>query len=247
MSTLLPRPSSLKRILRLCVAIPTRNAPSTVTETMPPVDWCGKNVPHVDASHVDGEGTRPGVTGPLATRDPAADRSLVVLDPDIASTTLRATLEHPEVNDGDLHLLVVFPTAEYEARRRARLEANVTAPYTIDHLEAEARRIAQQAGRAWLDPAGVAFEPMGAVGRLRDCVQTAVEDRGPTHVFVASTQRTFWQRLLGVEDRSAMLAEVLPAVVTVVPVDGALDPAANVVDGGAIADPAVDPGASTGK
>lgn len=210
------------------VGIPTRNIPSTVAETMPSVDWRGKN-----GLRVDDEGLEPDGTDPLTTKSPAVDRSLVVLDPDAASTTLRATLKHREVVDGALHLLVVFPTAEYDARRRARLEASVTAPYTIDHLEAEARRIAQQAGREWLDPAGVAFEPMGAVGRLRDCVQTAVEDRGSTHVFVAATRRTLRQRLLGVEDRSAMLAKVLPAEVTVVPVAGALDSASNAVDGGA--------------
>lgn len=169
------------------------------------------------------------VPGPTSSRirPRVADRSLVVLDPNAPSTALRAVLQHPAVSDGDIHLLVVFPTAEYEARRRARVQAGVTAPYTIDHLEAEAQRIAQRTGREWLDPAGIAFEPIGAVGRLRDCVRTAAEDRGYTHVYVPATRRTLRQRLLGVGDNPSTLFGILPTGITVVPVDGLLPSAEN--------------------
>lgn len=181
------------------------------------------------------------------TTAPAAGRSLVVLDPDSPLTTLRAALQHTEVDNGEVDLLVVFPTAEYETRRRARLESGVTAPYTIDHLEVEAERIARRAGREWLGPMGVEFEPTGAVGRLRDCVRTAVEERGYTSVYVAAPRRTLWRRLLGVEDVSTALAGILPTVVTVVPVDGTLDPVPDRVDVEAIADPTVVPGTSVEK
>ena len=175
-------------------------------------------------------GTTPlTVTGPTSSGypPPVAGRSLVVLDPNAPSTTLRAALQHPAVSEGEVHLLVVFPTAEYEARRRARIQAGVTAPYTIDHLETEAQRIAQRTGREWLAPAGIAFQPIGAVGRLRDCVWTAAEDREYTHVYVPATRRTLRQRLLGVGDNPSALAGTLPTVITVVPVDGLLPSAEN--------------------
>lgn len=169
---------------------------------------------------------------PVTATAPADWRSLVVLDPDAPSTTLWAALQHPDVTDGALDLLVVLPTAEYEARRRARFEADVTAPYTIDHLEAEARRIAQRAGREWLDPIGVEFEPLGAVGRLRNSIRATVEDRGDTRVYVAAPERPIWKRVFGFEEFSASLAGVLPTAVTVVPVDAAIDSALNVADPG---------------
>lgn len=177
----------------------------------------------------------------------SAGASLVVLDPDAPSATLRAALQRPDVAEGELTLLVVFSISEYEARRRARIEAGVTAPYTIDHLEMEAQRIAQLAGREWLDPANVEFEAMGAVGRRRDCVRTTVEAQGCTCVYVRRLRRTLWQRFLRVEDLSAVLTRSLPATVTVVSVDGVFDPVPNVVDGEPITDLTTDPDESVVK
>lgn len=180
------------------------------------------------------------------TAEPTADSTLVVLDPDHPGTALRATLEYLD-RHGDLYLLVVFPMAEYEARRRARREAGVTAPYTIDHLEAEARRIAHGVGREWLDPAGAEFEAVGAVGRPRDCVQMAVEERGCTRVFVAAPQRTLWQRLLGVQDLPTTLIRVLPTVVTIVSVDSGVDAPSDPADGDVVDDLVIDSDAMTDK
>lgn len=162
--------------------------------------------------------------------------SLVVLDADAPSATLRAALQYPGVAEGELTLLVVFPVSEYEARRRARIEAGVTAPYTIDHLEMEARRIAQLAGREWLDPANVEFEAIGAVGRRRDCVRTAVEAQECSRVYLGKSRRTLWQRFLRIEDLSAVLTRTLPATVTVVSVDGVFDSLPNLGDGEPIPD-----------
>lgn len=130
---------------------------------------------------------------------PTADGSLVVLDPDAPSTTLQTALQHPDVSDEDLHLLIVFPLATFESRRRALLKAGATAPYTVSDFEAEAQRIAYQVGREWLAPMGVTFEPMGAVGRHPDCVRMAVEERGCARAFV-SLRPALWQRLRGVGD-----------------------------------------------
>ena len=171
---------------------------------------------------------------------PSIGGSLVVLDPHAPSATLRAALQHPDLSHGRLSLLVVFPTAEYEARRRARLEADVTAPYTIEHLEMEARRIALRVGREWIDPTGVEFDSLGAVGRIRDSVRRVLEDREYTHVYVGRSPRTFWQRLRRVEDRSTMLTRVLPKIVTVVPVEYAFDSVSNAGDEEAFVDLAVD-------
>lgn len=230
------RPQSLKNILRMNVGNPTRTTPSTGAET----SFLVNERKMVDPLE-DNERMRPDDPG--FSTAPFADRSLVVLDPEAPSTSLRSAIEHLPVSDGELHLLVVFPTEEYEARRRARLQAGVTTPYTIDHLEAEAQRMAQQAGREWLDPACVAFEPIGAVGRLSDSVQTAVEDSGSTHIYVPATKHTHWQRLLGVEGLSTALARVLPPVVSIVTVDGMADSASIVVDGTSVADLPVDTGA----
>lgn len=194
--------------------------------------------------------SRPGELEPTTGVHPsasAAGTSLVVLDPNDPSTTLRAVLQHPGVNDGDLALLVVFPTAEYQARRRARLAAGVTAPYTIDHLEMDARRIAHRAGCEWIDPTGVEFEAIGAVGRLQDCVRMVVAARGYTQVYILPPRRTVWQRILGDADSSAALTRVLPTSVTVVSVEGAVDVVSAVEDGETIADFTVGPDVSVEK
>lgn len=169
-------------------------------------------------------------------------RSLFVLDPVVPSTVLRAALRDSRVSDGEIHLLAVFPPAEYQARRRARIDANLTATYTVDSLEEEARRIARQAGREWLGPTGVEFESMGAVGRLRDTVRRAVEDRGCTHVYVVIPRRTLWQRLLGTQDLSTTLARILPTDVIVVSVDDTFDPVLDLPDPSSVADVAALPG-----
>lgn len=183
----------------------------------------------------------PELTNGLLPTASSVGASLVILDPDAPSATLRAALQHPDVAEGEITLLVVFPTSEYEARRRARIEAGVTAPYTIDHLEMEAQRIGQRAGREWLDPARVEFEAMGAVGRRRDCVRMAVVARGCTRVYVGKSRRTLWQRFLRIEDLSVVLTRTLPATVTVVSVDDVFDPVPNVGDGEPIADLTADP------
>lgn len=193
----------------------------------------------------------PAATDPT-TADPATDdaggtdstasgerTALVVLDPAYPEATLRAALAHPDAA-GTVHLLTVFPTAEYEARRRDRAAAGVIAPYTVSHLETEARRLARRAGRRWLGTPGVDFEAFGAVGSTRDRVLAAVAERGYDRVFVAAPQRTIWQRLLGRADLSTAIARVLPTVVTVVPVrDGTL-PGLDRADGSLGAESVVD-------
>lgn len=166
--------------------------------------------------------------------------SLVVLDPNDPSTTLRAVLQQHDTCEDRLTLLVVFSTAEYEARRRARVEAGVTAPYTIDHLEMDARHIADRAGREWIDPRGFGFEAMGGVGRVQDCIRRATADKAYRHVFVAESPRTVWQRLLRIEGPVAMLTRVLPTSVTTVPVDDVFQPIPNVGGVDAIADLSID-------
>lgn len=148
-----------------------------------------------------------------------ADSILVVLDPDDPATTHRAILHDAVVTGGDLHLLVAFPTAEYEARRRARMAAGVPGPYTIDHLAMEGRRIAQRVGREWLGSDGPNFQVTGTVGKLHDCVRDAVREYGHTRVYVAALQRSLWQRLLGDTDMSPALARVLPDHVTVISIN----------------------------
>lgn len=152
------------------------------------------------------------------------DDVLVVLNPDDPAATLRAAMRDPATIDAKFHLLAVFPTAEYEARRRARIVAGVSAPYTIDHLIEEARIIAHRAGRSYLDVDDGGFAAMGAVGRTRDCVNEAVRNHDFGRVYVAERPRPAWQRVLGVGSLSTELVRVLPDVVTVVSVDEGLSP-----------------------
>lgn len=56
------------------------------------------------------------------------------------------------------HLLLVYPTAEYEARRGARLDADVPGSYTMDQFAEEAGRVAQRVGNEYLGADAVGFE-----------------------------------------------------------------------------------------
>lgn len=166
--------------------------------------------------------------------------SLVVLDPEDPSSTIRGVLQQHDTCQDRLSLMVVFPTAEYEARRRARIEAGVTAPYSIDHLEMDARQIADRTGREWIDPQGFGFEAIGAVGSVQNCIRQATAERAFRNVFVAESQRTVWQRLIRMEDPVARLTRDLPPSVTVVPVDGGVQPFSNDGGGDVIADLTLD-------
>lgn len=154
-----------------------------------------------------------------------SDSILVVLNPDDPAATLRAVMRDPATINAKFHLIVVFPTAEYEARRQARIDAGITGPYTIDHLIDEARSIALRVGRTYLDTDDGGFEAMGAVGRTRDRVNEAVQNHDYGRVYAAERPRPAWQRLLGVGRLSTELVRVLPDVVTVVSVDDGLGPA----------------------
>lgn len=157
------------------------------------------------------------------TTEPSTSHVLVVLDPDDPETTLRAVVREADPVVTAFHLLLVYPTAEYEARRRARHDAGAPGPYTIDHLAEEARRVAERLGRAYLaDAAGV--EALGAVGGTRDCVRRAARDTECSRVYVAEDSRSIWQRLLGVERLSMELSEMLPDVVSVVSLEEVADP-----------------------
>ena len=154
---------------------------------------------------------------------PTTNRVLVVLDPDDPETTLRAVVREADPTTTEFHLLLVYPTAEYEARRAARLDAGITGPYAIDQLAEAARYTARRVGHEYLGPDTVGFEALGAVGRTRDCIERAVRDADYGRVYVAEESRSVWQRLLGVERLSTALARVLPDVVSVVGVDDVLE------------------------
>lgn len=163
-------------------------------------------------------------------------RVLVVLDPDDPETPLRAIIREADPTTTEFHLLLVYPTAEYEARRGARLDADVPGSYTIDHLAEEARRVAQRVGNEYLGADAVGFEALGAVGRTRDCVRHAVRDAEYSRVYLVEESRSIWQQFLGTERLSAVLARTLPAVVSVVTVEDVLeastdDPECEVVKG----------------
>lgn len=141
--------------------------------------------------------------------------TLVVLDADDPETTLQAVIQETDPATGTVDLLAVYPTAEYEERRRARIDAGVTAPYTIEHLADEARKIAEEVGREYLGPDAARGEAMGAVGGTRACIRRAVRDADYSQVFVPEEAHAVWQRLLGVESLSTELTRVLPDVVSV--------------------------------
>lgn len=169
------------------------------------------------------------------TTNPNTNRVLVVLNPDDPDTTLQAVVRETGTSDAEFHLLVVFPTAEYEARRRARIDAGVTAPYTLDSLAEEGRRIARRVGRGYLGPDGI--EPMGAVGDTPDCIRRAVQTDDYSRIYVTERPHSIWQRLLGVETLSAELTRVLPDVVSVVTVDDGVGSSSGSSDPDAVLDP----------
>lgn len=140
---------------------------------------------------------------------------LVVLDADDPEPTLQAVIEETDAATTEIHLLAVYPTAEYEARRHTRCDAGVPGPYTLDQLAEEARRVAQRVGREYLGPDPNGLDAMGAVGGTRECVRRAVHEADYSRVYVAERSRSFWQRLVGVETISTELADLLPDVVSV--------------------------------
>ena len=151
------------------------------------------------------------------------DSALVVLDGADPSSTLRAALQHIDLQNGRVHLLLVYPTAEYEARRRERIAAGLTTPYTVGQLEEEARLLALRTGHEWHRSSGGEFEAIGAVGRLTDCVRRVVEDNECTLIYFAPTKRSMWQRILGGDEVGA-LARALPASTSVVQLDTTAEP-----------------------
>lgn len=163
---------------------------------------------HTDTTHTTGSPT---------------SRILVVLDPDDPETTLRAVVREVDPATTEFHLLLVYPTTEYEARRHARLDAGVPGSYTIDHFAEEARRVAQRVGDEYLGADAVGSEALGAVGRTPDCVRRVVRDADYSRVYVARESRSIWQRLLGDEHLSAALVRALPDIVSVVTVETVLE------------------------
>lgn len=165
---------------------------------------------------------RPDFADVDGVRSPAdGDRGLVLLDPDHPERTVRGALRDPATLAGVLTLLFVYPTAEYEARRRARAAAGVPGEYTIGHLETAAELRARTVGRDWLSAAGHEYAARGAVGRVRDCVVGAVVAEGYTRVYVDDVRPRWWQRLLGAESLAATLERSLPPEVAVLPVTDA--------------------------
>lgn len=153
----------------------------------------------------------------LVFRNPETDRVLVVLTPENPEESLKNALAEPTMVPDSADVILVLPTAEYEARRRARIEAGVDSPYSIDQLAEEARAIAKRVGCEYLGLVGVDFEAIGGVGRTRDLVIDAVRENEYTKVFVSSPRRTIWQRLLGSEETTTDIASGLQGI-EVVPV-----------------------------
>lgn len=171
----------------------------------------------------------------------STDSILVVLDADDPDTTLRAVIKETDVASTTVHLLAVYPTAEYEKRRRDRLEAGVPGPYTLDHLADEARRVARRAGREYLGSDPAAYEAMGAVGDKPDCIRRTAQDADYRRIFVAEHSQSIWQQLLGVESISTEVTRTLPDVVSVVAVNDVLDDRTDNMD----ADTGLDTGAES--
>lgn len=169
------------------------------------------------------EWTLPLVDG-LVFRHPQTAKVLVVLTPDNPEASLRTALSHPSTATEIVDVILVFPTKEYEQRRRARIAGGISTPYTVDHLAEEAQHIAQRVGCEFLGMVGVDFQAVGGVGRTRDLVVDAVRDHGYTRIYVASPRQTLWERLLGTDDMAASIARVLPAGVAVVPLSLEDDP-----------------------
>lgn len=137
---------------------------------------------------------------------------LVVLDPEQPNTTLENVFQHADLVDRDLHFLLVYPTKEYEARRRARIEAGITTPFAISHLEAEARQRALHLGHEWHGGTNGTVTAMGRVGRLRDRVGEIVEENGYEEIYLDPTPQSSWQRLRGRIDAASSVVGSLPEV-----------------------------------
>ncbi|MFB6132707.1 MAG: hypothetical protein ABEJ44_04805 [Halanaeroarchaeum sp.] len=137
---------------------------------------------------------------------------LVVLDPENPDGTLENVLRHPDLVDRELHFLLVYPTKEYETRRRARIEVGVTSPYAITHLEDEARRRALHLGYQWLGTKDGTVFAFGRVGPIPDQVRDIVEKYGYDQVYLDPKPRSIWQRVLGRIDEATSLARTLPDI-----------------------------------
>ncbi|MEF8843113.1 MAG: hypothetical protein V5A62_16060 [Haloarculaceae archaeon] len=80
--------------------------------------------------------------GPPQTESPT-NSILVVLDAEDPEPTLQAVVEETDATTVEMDGLAVYPTVEYEVRRRARCDADVPGPYTLDQPPEEARRVAR--------------------------------------------------------------------------------------------------------
>lgn len=146
------------------------------------------------------------------------ERTLVVLNSASPEAILDCVVDTRSIPDSAVDLILVYPTAEYESRRRARIDAGVTTPYTIEHLEEDARRTADRMGREWIDSETVSVGAYGGVGRVADRVNEVVRDRGHSVVCADNTMPTRWQQLFGAIDISRKLAEKLPCDTEIRPI-----------------------------
>lgn len=176
---------------------------------------------------------------PPTTTDPPTNSILVVLDADDPDATLQAVIRETAATDASYHLLAVYSTAEYSARRCARIDAGVPCDYTRDQLADEARRVANRVAREYFGPNADGVDATGAVGEKRDCIRRAVREADYDQVYVAEEPHSIWQRLLGVEQLSTELTRILPDVVSVVTVDD-LGRAADRTDPDSILDPSAE-------
>ncbi|MDX1747051.1 MAG: hypothetical protein R3324_14030 [Halobacteriales archaeon] len=146
------------------------------------------------------------------------ERVLIVLNPGDPVGTVRSVLREVDPSNVGCHLLLVYPTAEYEARRRGRIETGVNAPYTIDHLADEARQTAARVGKDWIDGIGADFEAMGYVGRTRDAVLGAARRYHYDRIYVPRSNPSIWSRILSSDPLPDELGRALPAVVKIISV-----------------------------
>jgi len=121
-------------------------------------------------------------------------RTLVVLDPERPSDTLRAAMGMPGVTAEVPDLMLVYSDAEYERRSAGLRQIGYRGPVSVDQLAETARQVADRAGREWLS--GGYGEAYGDVGRVGSCVARAVDERGYTQVYAPRPRRTLLGRLL---------------------------------------------------
>lgn len=152
------------------------------------------------------------------TTDAVRDDILVVLEPGNPEPTVRAAIENTESANATYHLLMVVPTRSYEARRRAFADAGVPVDYTIGKAKEGARQTAQRIGREYFGRE-TGFEATGTVGRQREHIEAAVDNREFETIYVPEPDRSFLQRLLGGRSRANRIASDVPESTTVKSVD----------------------------